>query len=112
MLLIFQPFLCFISFSSQWLLGTTHLTCKLLPVTKMLRHSDKKKLGILTWSYFKSLLVRNLSAITLTSSSPPFKVVPPSFELNGLVFLATLIRGGGESQTQDHGMGGPCNTAS
>lgn len=69
-------------------------------------------MGILTWSYFKSLLVRNLSAITLSSSSPPFKVVPPSFELNGLVFLATLIRGGGESQTQDHGMGRPFNTAS
>ena len=72
----------------------------------------QRKLGILIWSYFKSLLVRNLLAITLTSSSPPFKVVPPSFELYGLVFLATLIRGGGGSQTQDHGMGRPFNTVS
>ena len=31
-----------------------------------------------------------------------FKVVPPSFE-QGLVLLATLIRGGGGSQAQDHG---------
>ena len=34
-------------------------------------------------------------------SSLPFKVVPPSFEY-GLVLLATLIRGGGGSQAQDH----------
>ena len=35
-------------------------------------------------------------------SSLPFKVVPPSLEY-GLVLLATLIRGEGGSQTQDHG---------
>ena len=39
-----------------------------------------------------------------TDLLPPskFKVVPPSFEY-GLVLLATLIRGGGGSQAQDHG---------
>ena len=33
--------------------------------------------------------------------SLPFKVVPPRFE-HDLVLLATLIRGGGGSQAQDH----------
>lgn len=79
------------------------------------RYKTVETLRQKNWAFLlglTSLLVRNLSAITLTSSSPPFKVVPPSFELNGLVFLATLIRGGGGSQTQDHGMGRPFNTAS
>ena len=35
-------------------------------------------------------------------SSLPFKVVPPSVEY-GLQLLATLIRGGGGIQAQDHG---------
>ena len=34
--------------------------------------------------------------------SLPFKVVPPRLEYD-LVLLATLIRGGGGSQAQDHG---------
>ena len=44
-------------------------------------------------SYFKSLLVTRLWDIHSPPSSPPFRVVPPSFE-HGLVLLATLIRGG------------------
>ena len=40
--------------------------------------------------------------IILTSHSSPFKVAPLSFE-HDLKLLATLIRGGRESQAQDHG---------
>ena len=40
--------------------------------------------------------------IILTSHSSPFKVVPLRFE-HDLKLLATLIRGGRESQAQDHG---------
>ena len=70
----------------------------LQPVAKMLRHSHQKT----------TFLVSNRSWSQVCEiwywppSSLPFKVVPPSFE-HGLVLLATLIRGGGGSQAQDHG---------
>ena len=75
------------------------LILKLQPVAKTCSVETLRRENDLSW--FKSLLVTGLWAKILTSLLPPFKVVPPSFE-HSLVLLATLIRGGGGLQAQDH----------
>ena len=75
------------------------LILKLRPVAKTCSVETLWRENDLSW--FKSLLVTGLWAKILTSLLPPFKVVPPSFE-HSLVLLATLIRGGGGLQAQDH----------
>ena len=70
---------------------------KLQPVAEMLRHSHEKTTFLASNRSWSQVCEIQYSP----PSSLPFKVVLPSFEY-GLVLLATLIRGGGGSQAQDH----------
>ena len=72
----------------------------LQPVAKMLRHSHEK-MTFLAANRSGHRSVRYNTNLP-PPSSLPFKVVPPSVEY-GLQLLATLIRGGGGIQAQDHG---------